>query len=275
MGARSKEGIPGSKDPTDIVNPVSAYDPKQEVVLACDALPYGVGAVLSHLFPDGSEKPVAFASRSLSTVEKKYSQLDKEGLAIVFGVKKFHDYLFGRKFQIRSDHKPLQHLFSNNKPIPLQASARIQRWALILSGSIAYKPGEDHVNADSLSRLPLGEPPTDPQQPVELVLLMETLQNSPVTPRNIRQLTDRDPLLSKVRKMVLQGWEGGEEQQLTPFNRKRDELSIQDGCVLWGSRMVVPKKGQAQVLEQLHQGHPGMARMRSLARTVKELMLTL
>ena len=80
--------------------------------------------------------------------EKKYSQLDKEGLAIVFGVKKFHDFLFGRKF--REDHKPVQHLFSKNKHIPTQASARIQRWALLLSAydyTIAYKPGEDHVNA--------------------------------------------------------------------------------------------------------------------------------
>ena len=83
--------------------------------------------------PDGSEKPTAFASRSLSIAEKKYAQLDKEGLAIVFGVRKFHHFLLGRKFETRSDHKPFQHLFSESRPVPSMASARNQRWALILA----------------------------------------------------------------------------------------------------------------------------------------------
>lgn len=93
---------------------------------------------------DGSEKPLTFASRSLSPAERKYSQLEKEGLSIIFGVKKFHDYLLGRKFLILSDHKPLQHLFSATRPVPPLASARIQRWALTLGAydyALVYKPG--------------------------------------------------------------------------------------------------------------------------------------
>ena len=176
------------------------YDPSRELVLACDASPYGVGAVLSHKYPDEKDRPIAFASRSLAAAERNYSQLEKEGLAIAFGVKKFHQYLFGRHFTITLDHKLLQHLFKETSPTPPLASARIQRWALLLGGydySIAYKPGAQHANADMLSRLPSTGEPSDPPVPFETTHLLETLDSSPVTSSHIRHWTAKDPTLAK------------------------------------------------------------------------------
>ena len=106
---------------------------------------------------DGQERPIAFASRTLNQAEKKYSQLEKEGLAIIFRVKKFRNYIYGTHFAIQLDQKPLSSLFSEIKSIPVMASSRIQRWALTLAVyqySILYKIGKSLNNADALSRLP-------------------------------------------------------------------------------------------------------------------------
>ena len=96
------------------------YDGSKPLTLECNASPHGVGEVLSHRFEDRSEKPTGFSTQTLSTTEKNYSQLDKEALAIIFGEKKFHDYLHGHHFTIYSYHQPLQHLFSEQN--------RSRRW---------------------------------------------------------------------------------------------------------------------------------------------------
>ena len=130
-------------------------------------------------------------------------------LAIVFGVKHFHQYLFGRPFTIKLDHKPLQYLLGEKKWIPYMVSARVQCWALTLSAynhKVQYVPGRAHANADIFSRLPLPVQPNDVPLPEELVFLMECLEISPVTLMQIKFWTDQDPILATVWRFVKQGW---------------------------------------------------------------------
>ncbi len=132
--------------------------------MATDASAYGIGAVISHILPDGSEKPISFASRTLTPSEKNYSQLEKEALSLIFGVKKFHQYLYGRKFTLITDHKPLTAIFGAKKGIPTLAAARLRMGTLALGVQlyeIQYKLTESHSNADGLSRLPLPEMEAD------------------------------------------------------------------------------------------------------------------
>lgn len=267
---KQQKAFQAAKDQLSSTKLLAHYDPDNDLLLSCDASPYGVGAVLSQISQDGEEKPIAFASRSLAPAERKYSQLDKEGLSIVFGTRKFHQYLFDRKFTIQSDHKPLQHIFGETCPVPHLASARLQRWALTLGAynyHICYKPGSSHSNADMLSILPLPESPPDVPLPGETILLLEQLQSSPITAVQIKKWTNQDPVLSRVRNFVSQGWQSSHNEQTAPYYLCREELSIQDGCLLRGSRVVVPPAGRQAVLELLHEGHPGVSRMKNLARS--------
>ena len=113
------------------------YDPALPLVMASDSSSHGLGAVISHEMPDGSEKPIAYASRSLTEREKKYAQIEKEALSIVWGVKKFQSYLEGRSFKLITDHKPLKYIMNPGKEVPVTAAARLQRWCLFL-GAFSY-----------------------------------------------------------------------------------------------------------------------------------------
>lgn len=146
------------------------------------------------------EKPLGFMSRTLTPVGKRYSQLDKEGLAVIFGIQRFHKYLNGRTFTICTDHKPLIYLFNEAKAVPQMGSPRVQRWAVMLQAiqyNIVYKSGNYPQNADALSRLPVpGEGECDDTK--DQVLMVELIDDSPVNAAQIRKWTLQDGTLSKV-----------------------------------------------------------------------------
>ena len=155
------------------------FNPQLPIILACDASAFGIGAVLAQRMPDGAEKPIGYASRTLNKAECNYSQLEKEGLSCVFGVKNFYTYSFGHAFKLVIDHKPLLGLLGEDKPTSPQASARVRRWALYLSlfkYTLKFRRTSAHSNADALSRLPLPIEPAVAKVPPELVLLTEHLQ---------------------------------------------------------------------------------------------------
>ena len=145
-----------------------------------------------------------------------------------------------------SNHLPLMHLLSPFKATPAMASARLLRWALLLGAydyKIAYKEGEKHCNADALSRLPLPMMALQVPTPPETIQLMEHLSRGPVSAAQIRQMTDWHQVLAQMKRFVQYSWPNQvdqEPEELRPYWRRREELSLHNGCLLCGGRVVVP-----------------------------------
>ncbi|KAF4528412.1 hypothetical protein B566_EDAN016988 [Ephemera danica] len=249
------------------------YSTELPLILACDASPHGVGAVISHIMPNGEEKPIAFGSKTLKSSEQNYSHVDKEALAVVFGVRKFYYYLAGRKFTIITDSKPVVGIFNPTKSISENLSPRMLRWRLYLNNfdfTIQHKKGMLHTNADFFSRMPMNTTGTEPlfPEPAGVLLLEEAPKSSVLNSESIAAESKSDPIISKVIDGLIHGRDySAQDPNLTNYTGPPGLFTVLHGCLLKGNRVVVPLRLRSEVLARLHRVHQGIVRTKSLARS--------
>ena len=246
-------------------SPVLKYhEPEKPLVLQCDASEKGLGA---SLLQEG--RPIAYASRALTPAECNYAQIEKELLAIVFGVGRFHQYTYGRKVTVDFDHKPLQMI--SQKPLA-SAPRRLQKMLMRLQQydiDVRYKKGTEMFLADTLSRhlikdtsntsvhqlrsefaKELEEPP-DPDEISQLTVSQELTSQ-------IREDTDRDEVLQAVKATIQSRWPDSKRNiapKVSPYFPFRDELVVEEGLIMRGDRLVVPHALRKGVIKDLHSAH--------------------
>lgn len=245
------------------------FDPALPVTVATDASAYGLGAVLQQV--DGQKTlTIAFASRTLTNAERKYSASEREALACVWACEKWHVYLWGRPFTLQTDHQALVALLSNKgtgrRPF------RIARWAerlLRYNYTVEYRKGSENKVADALSRLPAeGKPECTPQpkdDSTEVVFLVEPLC---IAKDQFEQSTSDDATLAKVKEYVTSSWPPHKlvPSHLLPYFMLRNELSVVNNLLLRGERLVVPQSLAHQVISTAHEAHPGIVRTKARLR---------
>lgn len=244
------------------------FNPRLPLVLATDVSSYGIGAVLSHSYPNGIERVIQFASQTFTETQRKYSQIDKKAYAIIFGIKKFFQYLYGQKFTLITDHRPLVQIFSPTA-IYIHGDAhatlrdiltRIQSYKDSIY-EIQYRKSEKHANADCLSRLPV--PNHEATIDVVDAFQVETINTLPITAIQIAKETIKDTELKDLLRALQTGTQIHKSKR---FNIEQIEYSLQNGVIIRGHKVVVPKVLRTQILKELHSSHFGVVKIKSLAR---------
>ncbi|XP_029657086.1 uncharacterized protein K02A2.6-like [Octopus sinensis] len=222
----------------------------------------GVGAAL---IQEG--KPIAYASKALSPTEARYTNIERELLAVVYGCEKFHTYLYCRHFNIETDHRPLEQIHRKNLT---KAPARLQRLLLRLQTydcDIRYKPGKDLILADALSRLSSH----DKQEMEGLSIKVHHIVNVTTTKlAEIKEETSKDEELQLLTQMVIQGWPEKRHQVqplICEYWAIHDDISVENGILMAGSRIIIPKSIQKEILDKIHQGHLGMEKCKLRAKS--------
>ena len=209
--------------------------------IVTDASPVGLASVLTQL-QDGFWRVISYASRSLTDVESRYSQTEKEALAIVWACERFNLYVFGKEFELETDHRPLQYIYSRKSKL----SARVERWVLRLQAydfKVVYKPEVTSNIADALSRLNSVTPILDPKKEFQVTwdtVQMVALHSTPIalSAQEIEEDSKTNPELVVVRKCLDSGdWS---DCKYSSYVHVKDELCSTGSLVLQGTRLVIP-----------------------------------
>ena len=228
------------------------FDPAQ-----VDASSHGLGACL---MPGG--QPIQYASRALTETEKRYSQIEKEMLSIVYGLTRFHIYTYGRKVTVYNDHKPLAAILK--KPVE-DNPVRLQRMLCRIMGydlEFKYVKGKDLLIADALSRSPtMNQNHSKIEQEIETTRLLTEDPRVTSSLSEIADETAKDDVLQSVIRHISKGWKTHKRHipiQILPFWSVKDELSFSDGIVYRGDRIVIPAALRKSLTAALHQAHMGI-----------------
>lgn len=249
-----------------ITAPVLAYyDVNSEVVLSVDASSKAVGAALLQ-----KGRPIAYATKSLTKSQQLYPQIEKEALAIKIGCEKFHEYIYGQRLLIETDHKPLETIFKKSIHSAPPRLQRILFDVLQYSPTIVYKKGTEMFLADTLSRNCIAENDDDEDdRDVQVQIML------PITGKcnnDMVEATKSDKELQSLLEIINSGWPNVEDRSKLPqdiqkYFNFRDELSSYDGLIFKGQKLVVPKSQIARMLACIHEGHFGIQSCQARARS--------
>ena len=264
--------------------PVTAYfDSDKPTEISVDASPVGLGAILAQSDPvTGNKHVVAYASRSLTPVEQRYSQTEREALAVVWGCEYYHIYIYGKPVTVNTDHKPLTAIYNNPQSKP---PARIERWALRLQPyqvTVVYKNGEDNP-ADYMSRHPEKSTKSNSRQEriaeefVDYISQTSTLKALKL--EDIAKTTLQDLTLQAVMVAIRSNnwFEPAKRLEIKHKTYRALEGVQQEftvcstNCIIpRGTRIVVPEILQQRVIDLAHEGDQGIAKTKSLLRDMME-----
>ena len=191
--------------------------------------------------------------------------------AIIFGIKKFHQYLFGRKFTLVTDNRPLMSIFGNESGIPVMAANCLQRYAVILSAydfEIMYTKSENNI-ADFFSRKAVSVSNAEELNNFESTYLnyVQEIGKLPITFSDIEHEIQNDNVLKIVFSYVKNGWPDKiDSDEIKPYFYKKNQITIESNCLMWGYRIIIPAKFKEYILKEIHSSHVGIIKMKNLAR---------